>query len=129
MTRMYLPREQSVGNWATLGPVVRDARTRAGLTQRDLAADAGVSRGWLIRFEGGLPNAEPVTVFRLLRALDLELVVRPRRRAGDERQDAPESLPEGAFPDDEIDLDEFMAQFTAQSGTQFCGSHDREVEQ
>lgn len=72
--------ERAVGNWATLGPAVRDARTRAGLTQAALAERADVSRGWLVRFEAGLPNAEPVAVLRLLRQLDLELVLRPRPR-------------------------------------------------
>lgn len=68
-------RTQALGNWAALGPAVRDARTRAGLTQAALAEQAGVSRGWLIRFEAGLPNAEPVTAFRVLRALELELTL------------------------------------------------------
>lgn len=89
-------RENVLGNWANLGPVVRDARIRANLTQQDLASRAGVSRGWLVRFESGLPNAEPVSVVRLLRELDLQLVVRPRDTA---------SLGVDAPPGDEVDLD------------------------
>ncbi|MBM7516574.1 helix-turn-helix domain-containing protein [Nocardioides nitrophenolicus] len=68
---------RTISNWAFLGPAVRDARLRAGLTQAALADEAGVSRGWLIRFEAGLPNAEPVTVLRLLRSLGLVLSLSP----------------------------------------------------
>lgn len=95
---MPTPREVHLGNWAALGPVVRDARARAALTQRDLSSRAGVSRGWLIRFEAGLPNAEPVAVLKLLRALDLDLVVRPRGDVGH---------PGGEMAD-EVDLDDFI---------------------
>ncbi len=88
----FMEREQTrhIGNWAALGPAVRDARTRAGLTQAALAERAGVSRGWLVRFEAGLPNAEPVRVFRLLDTLGLHLTLTPRTR------------PDFAFPDTDV---------------------------
>lgn len=76
--------ELVVTTWASLGPVVRDARQRAGYTQTALAEAAGVSRGWLIRFEAGLRNAEPATVFRVLALLDLDLVLRPHVVTDDE---------------------------------------------
>lgn len=63
---------------------MREERTDRRLTQRALAEQAGVSRGWIIRFEQGLENAEPTTVFRVLRVLDLDLIVRPHRRTSDE---------------------------------------------
>ncbi len=103
MTWVYPIHERSIGNWAVLGPVARDARSRAGLTQKDLAELAGVSRGWLIRFETGLPNAEPITVLRVLRVLELELVVRPRG-----------GVPGPGLRTDEgdLDLDAYVNEFT-----------------
>jgi HTH-type transcriptional regulator/antitoxin HipB len=55
-------------------------RREAGLRQVDLAQRAGVSRGWLVRLEAGHATADLPTVFKVLRVLDLELVVRPTRR-------------------------------------------------
>lgn len=72
--------EYVVRDWARIGAIVREHRRRAGLTQADLAQRAGVSRGWLVRLESGHPAADTPTVFKVLRALDLELVVRPTRR-------------------------------------------------
>lgn len=73
-----------IAKWALLGPAVRDRRRDRRLTQADLAELAGVSRGWLVRFEHGLDNAEPSTVFRVLRALDLDLVLRPHATTEEE---------------------------------------------
>lgn len=66
-----------ISKWSRLGVAVRDRRRERGMTQAELAQAAGVSRGWLVRFERGLDNAEAGTVFRVLQTLDLELVVRP----------------------------------------------------
>lgn len=73
-----------VNDWARLGAVVRDARRSRHLTQQELAQRSGVSRGWLVRLEAGHPTAEPATVLRVLRALDLELVVRTTERTADQ---------------------------------------------
>lgn len=76
--------EWTIANWSRLGHVVREERLRRELTQSALAEQAGVSRGWLIRFEHGLDNAEPSSVFRILRTLDLDVIVRPHQRTSDE---------------------------------------------
>jgi len=56
-------------SWA----IVREARRRAGLTQRELAARAGTSQSAIARIERGrqIPSVE--TLQRILRACDLEL--------------------------------------------------------
>lgn len=40
------------------GMILRDLRERAGLTQAALAAQAGVSKRWLIDFENGKPSVD-----------------------------------------------------------------------
>jgi HTH-type transcriptional regulator/antitoxin HipB len=49
----------------------RSRRRELGLTQAELATRMGVSRQWVIAFEGGRPRAEFGLVIRLLHALDL----------------------------------------------------------
>lgn len=61
---------QTVGQ---LGFEVRRLRTAAGLSQADLAAQAGVSRRWLGRLERGHTGAELDNLMRLTRALGLSL--------------------------------------------------------
>jgi len=41
-----------------LGMQVRELRLKAGLSQKSLAAQAGVSREWLGSFENGKPSVE-----------------------------------------------------------------------
>ena len=63
---------------AQLGLAVRDARLSAGLSQADLAAEAGIGRQWLVAFEAGdKPSAPFDMVMGLLRALDLEVTLHP----------------------------------------------------
>jgi transcriptional regulator with XRE-family HTH domain len=61
-----------VVSWA----IVQEARRRAGLTQRELAARAGTSQSAIARIERGrqLPSVE--TLQRILRACGLDLELR-----------------------------------------------------
>ena len=52
---------------------VRGRRQELGLTQAQVAADAGVSREWINAFEAGKSTVEFHLVFRLLDALGLAL--------------------------------------------------------
>lgn len=76
--------EYLLNTWTRLGPAVRDRRRRLDLTQAELAEAAGVSRGWLVRLEGGLDNAEPALVLAVLRVLGLGLVLRTHEPDEDE---------------------------------------------
>ncbi|MBS9533658.1 helix-turn-helix transcriptional regulator [Mycobacterium sp. M1] len=60
-----------------LGRALREERRRQGLTQTDLAGRAQVSRGWLIRLEGGHATAELDSVFRVIAALGLTVTLSP----------------------------------------------------
>jgi transcriptional regulator with XRE-family HTH domain len=65
--------------------IIRAARRQAGLTQRGLAARAGMPQSTVARIESGAFKARAGTLERLLKALDLELVVEPRLGRGVDR--------------------------------------------
>jgi HTH-type transcriptional regulator/antitoxin HipB len=58
-------------NAATVGALVREARTTAGLTQTELANRIGASRFWVAEFEKGKPSAELGLALKALNALGL----------------------------------------------------------
>lgn len=60
----------------TGGHLVREARRRAGLTQRQLAQRAGVSQPTVARIEGGEVEASFDRVVALIRATGFDLEVR-----------------------------------------------------
>lgn len=64
---------------------LRQARRRAGLTQRDLAARAGVPQSTIGRIESGAADPRVSTLDRLLRACGDELDAVPRRGIGVDR--------------------------------------------
>jgi transcriptional regulator with XRE-family HTH domain len=68
--------DPTIAHWTQLGSAVRDARTGRGLSQHELARQAGVSRSWLARVESGHRGAELEQILRLLSALRLVLVLR-----------------------------------------------------
>lgn len=63
----------------SLGRALAHYRAQAGLTQDQLAGLAGLHRPYLSGLEGGKKTEQTERLFRLLRRLDLEVVVRPRR--------------------------------------------------
>jgi transcriptional regulator with XRE-family HTH domain len=64
---------------AELGAAVRNARIEQELSQVELAEDARVGRQWLVGFEAGDKASAPFDmVMRVLRALNLEVVLDPR---------------------------------------------------
>ncbi len=64
----------------SLGTVVAHFRGQQGLTQEQLAGKSGILRPYLSKLETGKATAQTERLFRVLRRLDLELVV--RRRGG-----------------------------------------------
>ncbi|HET7665030.1 MAG TPA: helix-turn-helix transcriptional regulator [Mycobacterium sp.] len=65
--------------------MLREARRRAGLTQRALAEMAGVPQPTVARIESGSVTPRADTFARLLRAAGSELVVEPRLGIGVDR--------------------------------------------
>ncbi len=65
-----------------LAAAIRGGRLRAGLSQEQVAARAGVSRQWVGELERGKPTAELGLVLGLLDALELNLELDDRGSAG-----------------------------------------------
>ena len=73
---MFAPK---ANDWANL---VRRRREALGLTQADLAAQVGMSRQWISRFEGGAAAAARLdNALELLAALDLDAQIDEAPRA------------------------------------------------
>ena len=62
-----------------LAQTLRTARIARGLSQRDLAQQAGLGQNRLALIEAGRVDLRASTLVQLARALDLELVLTPRR--------------------------------------------------
>jgi transcriptional regulator with XRE-family HTH domain len=67
------------------GRMVRYARRRAGLTQRQLAAKAGIPQETIARIERGRVDPRIGTLDRLLEAAEMGLEVMPRLGIGIDR--------------------------------------------
>lgn len=67
-----------------LGTAVRRRRTARELTQTEVAAQARTRQATISSLESGSAGARLGTLFDVLAALDLELVVRPRGKASPE---------------------------------------------
>lgn len=67
------------------GRMVREARRRAGLTQRQLAAKSGIPQETIARIERGRADPRVNTLDRLLAACELGLEVMPRLGIGIDR--------------------------------------------
>lgn len=81
---------------ADLGALVRESRRAAHLTQAELAAEAGVSREWLLGLErGSRPRAELTKVLAVLDVLDLPLTI-GRESSASEDSAEPDSAEPGA---------------------------------
>ena len=63
-----------------LGRAIRHFRNLQGLDQRQLADAAGLNRTYLSDLEQGKATEQSTRLFRVLRRLGLEVVVRPSGR-------------------------------------------------
>ena len=67
---------------AALGQALRLSRAEHHLTQRETGEKVGIDQATISGVENGNPGTRLDTLFHLLAALDLELVVRSRKGAG-----------------------------------------------
>ena len=74
------------------GRMVREARGRAGLTQRQLAARSGIPQETIARIERGRADPRMNTLDRLLAACEFGLEVMPRLGIGIDRTQIHERL-------------------------------------
>jgi HTH-type transcriptional regulator/antitoxin HipB len=67
----------------SLGHILRDARKQKGLSQTEAGKSVGIDQPTLSKIERGESNARLDTLFRLLAALDMEMIIRPRKKSFD----------------------------------------------
>lgn len=70
--------KQFVRSAKTLGAAIRWQRELKKLTQKNAGRHFKIAQSTLSEIENGNPNARIGTIFRVLAALDLELVVRSK---------------------------------------------------
>ena len=71
-----------IRNDKDLGEAIRRARKNMGLRQVDVAQKASVRQALVSDLENGATTAKLDTVIRVLAALDMDLSIVPRRKAG-----------------------------------------------
>ncbi|TYO99402.1 Xre family transcriptional regulator [Geothermobacter ehrlichii] len=71
----------------SLGAALREARRQQGLSQTEAGRPVGLDQPTVSRVEQGSPGTRLDTLFRLLAALDLELVLQPRQPAANSSEE------------------------------------------
>ena len=71
-----------IRNNKDLGEAIRRARKNMDLRQVDVAQKASVRQALVSDLENGMTTAKLDTVIRVLAALDMDLSIVPRRKAG-----------------------------------------------
>ena len=75
---------QKIVSPESLGAALRKERKKKGLSQTDVGKSVGIDQPTISRVEKGNTGTELGTLFRLLAALDLELVIQKRQHSADE---------------------------------------------
>jgi len=63
-----------------LGEALRAARKKKGMSQKQVGKSVGLDQPSMSKIERGESSARIDTLFRLLAALDLELIIQPRQK-------------------------------------------------
>lgn len=71
-------KSESINSMQDLGDLVRRRRKEVGMSQRELAGFAGVGTRSVSQVEGGKATTQADVIFRLTRALGIELEARTR---------------------------------------------------
>lgn len=72
---------QKISSPENLGQALRSERKHQGLSQKAVGHSVGMEQHTISKIEKGNPGTELNTLFRLLAALDLELIIQPRQKA------------------------------------------------
>lgn len=70
----------------TLGLILRAARKRKGLSQTEAGKSVGIDQPTMSKIERGESNTRVDTLFRLLAALDMEMIVSPRENLSNKNE-------------------------------------------
>jgi HTH-type transcriptional regulator/antitoxin HipB len=69
---------QALVTQQTLGMLLKDARNRRGLTQGEAGRRVGLTQPAISDIEAGKENLRVNTLFKLLAALDYEILIQPK---------------------------------------------------
>ena len=72
----------------SLGSALREERRKKGLSQATAGKSVGIDQPTVSKVEQGNSGTRLDTLFRLLAALDLELVLQPRQSPGGNKEEA-----------------------------------------
>jgi len=70
----------------SLGEALRAARKKKGMSQREIGKSVGIDQPSISTIERGESSVRVDTLFRLLAALDMELVIQPRQKSLNQRE-------------------------------------------
>jgi HTH-type transcriptional regulator/antitoxin HipB len=70
----------------SLGQILRAARKQKGLSQTEAGRSVGIDQPTLSKIERGESNARIDTLFRLLAALDMEMIVQFRQKVSEKSE-------------------------------------------
>lgn len=65
----------------SLGEALRAARKKKGMSQLEVGKSVGIDQPSMSKIERGESSARVDTLFRLLAALEMELVIQPRQKS------------------------------------------------
>lgn len=72
--------EVTIRSPSQMGSALLRFRKLASWTQQEIGSSAGIKQAMVSQIEAGSPGTSLATLFKLLAALDLELVLRKRRQ-------------------------------------------------
>jgi HTH-type transcriptional regulator/antitoxin HipB len=70
----------------SLGHILRAARRKKGLSQAEAGKSVGIDQATISKIERGESNARVDTLFRLLAALDMEMILETRQKVSDKSE-------------------------------------------
>ena len=62
-----------------IGPIIRKARKEKGLSQRELGLKTHIPQSHISRIESGQVNVEVSTLLEIVRLLDMDLMIVPKK--------------------------------------------------
>ena len=70
----------------SLGEALRAARKKKGMSQQEIGKSVGIDQPSISTIERGESSVRVDTLFRLLAALDMELVIQPRQKSLNQKE-------------------------------------------
>jgi HTH-type transcriptional regulator/antitoxin HipB len=79
--------EQFINSPKSLGNAIKRQRKIKKLSQKEAGSNFNLEQSTLSSIENGVPGTRLETIFRVLAALGLEMVIRPKKMAINKKED------------------------------------------